>query len=249
MSSLRNLRFLVQRELGVYFVSPTAYIILTVMMLIFGLMFWNEMERCHNYAVPFYFSNLMGTMSFVIVVTSPLITMRLLAEEKNRGTIELLMTSPVREWEVVVAKYLASVAFLAFLLLPTLVHAGLAAKYGTMDWGTLAAQYLGLLLLGSSVFAIGLFISSVCQSQVTAGVITFSISFLLILSALLSDNIPTTEKWMRISKDVIAQLDPFKYFPDFMRGIVDVRPVVYYLSLVVLFNFLSVRALESRRWR
>lgn len=249
MSGLRNVWFLTRRELGVYFVSPMAYIIMTGLLLIFGWMFWGEMKRSSEASMPFYFSTLMANVSFIVVFITPIVTMRLLAEEKNRGTLEILMTSPVTELQVVLAKFLAAVLLLVFLLVPTLLHAAIAAKYGTLDAGSLFAQYVGVLLLGAGMFAIGLFVSSLCQSQVTAGVITFVLVFLLVLTTMLVDHIPTVQPWQRVAHDVVETLDPFRYLPDFLRGIVDVRPVTYFLSLVVLFNFLSVRALESRRWR
>lgn len=249
MSGLRNVWFLTRRELGVYFVSPMAYIILTGLLLIFGWMFWGEMKRSSEAMMPFYFSGLMANISFIVVFITPIVTMRLLAEEKNRGTMEILMTAPVTETQVVIAKFLAAVTLLVFLLVPTLLHAVMAAKYGTMDWGALFAQYFGVLLLGAGMFAIGLFVSSLCQSQVTSGVITFVLVFLLVLTSILVDHMPTIHGWQRVARDVVETLDPFRYLPDFLRGIIDVRPVTYFLSLVVLFNFLSIRALESRRWR
>ena len=246
---MRTTAALFRRELGVYFVSPMAYIILTCLMIIFGVLFWTATKHASDYAIPFVYSNLIGSFAGLMVFVVPLVTMRLVAEEKSRGTIETLMTAPVTEFQVVLAKYLASLAFLLFLLLPTLAHAILVSKYGTFDASEAVAGYLGLFLITASLFAVGLFISSVCTSQVTAGVVTFVVIFVLLLTALLAAVIPQDAWWGRALRSVVETLDPFRYLTDFMRGIVDTRPVVYFLSLVVFFLFLSVRALESRRWR
>jgi gliding motility-associated transport system permease protein len=246
---MRTIGALVRRELGVYFVSPMAYIILTGLMFIFGIQFWVQAKNASDYALPFVFSSQFGLWAGLMVLVAPLITMRLLAEEKNRGTIETLMTAPVTELQVVLAKYLATLGFLIFLLLPTLALAILVGKYGTFDASEAVAGYLGLFLVTASLFAIGLFVSSVCSSQVTAGVITFVVTFLLLLSAILAPIIPDHTALGKAARSVVETINPFKYFGDFTRGIIDTRPVVYFLSLVVFFLFMSVRALESRRWR
>ncbi|MBI4565315.1 MAG: ABC transporter permease subunit [Planctomycetes bacterium] len=246
---MRNLAALVRRELGVYFVSPMAYIILTGLILVFGLMFWTEMGAASDFAMPFSFDRLLATLAAILVFVAPLITMRLIAEEKNRGTIETLMTAPVTDGQVVVAKFAAALLFLMYLLLPTVAHAFLAAKYGTVDAPATATGYLGLILMCSAVFSIGLFISSLCSSQVTAGVVTFVVSFLLILSSLIADRVPADTWYGRPARAVLERIDPFKYLEDFLRGIIDTRPVIYLLSVTVFFIFLTVRVLESRRWR
>jgi ABC-2 type transport system permease protein len=246
---MRTIGALIRRELGVYFVSPMAYIILTCLMLIFGLQFWIQAKNASDYAMPFVFSSQFSLWAGLMVLVAPLITMRLLAEEKNRGTIETLMTAPVTEFQVVLAKYVATLGFLLFLLLPTLAFAILVSKYGTLDASEALAGYLGLFLVTASLFAIGLFVSSVCSSQVTAGVVTFVVTFLLLLAAILAPIIPDHTQLGKAAKSVVATLNPFQYFGDFTRGIIDTRPVVYFLSLIVFFLFMSVRALESRRWR
>lgn len=246
---MRTIGALIRRELGVYFVSPLAYIKLTALMLIFGLLFWSETKRASDFSLPFVFTNLLSSMAGLMVFIAPLVTMRLVAEEKSRGTIETLMTAPVTEFQVVLAKYLATLCFLLFLLLPTLAHAILVSKYGTFDASEAFAGYVGLFLITASLFAIGLFISSICSSQVTAGVITFVVTFLLLLTTMLAPMIPEQTWWGKPLRSVVQTLDPFRYLGDFTRGIIDTRPLVYFLSLIVFFLFMSVRALESRRWR
>lgn len=246
---MRTIVALTRRELGVYFVSPMAYVIVTCLMFIFGLFFTYQARVSAEANQPFVYAGLFEIMSIMVAVIAPLVTMRLLAEEKNRGTIETLMTAPVREAQVVLAKYLASLGFLLFLFLPTLAHAILVSKYGTLDVSETFAGYLGLFLLAASLFSIGLFISSICTSQVTAGVLTFAVTLLLVFTAIVAGFIPQQAWWGKAAVSVISTMNPFPYLLDFTRGIIDTRPIVYYLTLIVFFLFMAIRALESRRWR
>ena len=246
---MRTIAALTRRELGVYFVSPMAYVIVTCLMFLFGVFFTTQAQESALRNQPFVYAGLFEIMAVMVALIAPLVTMRLLAEEKNRGTIETLMTTPVRETQVVVAKYLASLGFLVFLFLPTLAHAILVSKYGMLDVSETFTGYLGLFLLGAALFSIGLFVSSICTSQVTAAVLTFALMFVLVFSAMAAGYIPQDAWWGKAAVSVISTLNPFPYLLDFTRGIIDSRPIVYYLTLVVFFLFLGVRALESRRWR
>jgi ABC-2 type transport system permease protein len=246
---MRTTWALFRRELGVYFVSPMAYIILTGIMLIFGFDFWSRTRMAAMMNAPFIFSQSLFSVAGLMIFVAPLVTMRLIAEEKSRGTFETLMTSPVTELQVVLAKYAATVAFLLFLLLPTIAHVILVSKYGAIDFSEVVAGYIGLILTTSALLAIGLFVSSVCSSQVTAGVISFVVIFLLLLSAVIAPVISQATDVGKAVSSVVAVLNPYQNMEDFLRGIIDTRPVVYLLSLVVFFLFLSVRAIESRRWR
>jgi len=240
---------LYRRELAVFFVSPMAYIILTCMMLLFGVFVWTGTKGAAMMNIPFSYSEVLYLIAYLMVVIAPLVTMRLVAEEKSRGTIETLMTAPVTELQVILAKYGATLTFMLFLLLPTAAHAILVSKYGTFDVTEALAGYLGVFLTSASLLAIGLFVSSICSSQVTAGVISFVVICLLLASAMIAQFISQYSELGKAARSVIEVLDPYGSMNDFKRGIIDTRPVVYLLSLIVFFLFLSVRALESRRWR
>ena len=240
---------LFRRELGVYFVSPMAYIILTCMMLIFGIFFWMGTRAAATMNAPFVFSEAFVSIAGIMVFVAPIITMRLIAEEKSRGTLETLMTAPVTELQVVLAKYAATLAFLLFLLLPTVAHAILISKYGSIDVPEAVAGYIGLYVTTAALFAIGVFVSSVCTSQVTAGVVTFVVTFILLLTQVIAPHIPTNSIIGSAARTVVELLNPYRNMPDFTRGIIDTRAIVYSITLIVFFLFLSVRALESRRWR
>lgn len=240
---------LFRRELGVYFVNPLAYVVLTCVMLIFGIDFWFRARAAAAYSQPFVYSQVLFSVAGLLVFVTPLLTMRLVAEEKSRGTFETLMTSPVTEIQVVLAKYAATLAFMAFLMLPTLAHVILVGKYGTIDVPEVISGYFGLFLTTASLMAIGLFVSSVCSNQVTAGVVTFVSISLLLFTAIIADQISPHTSLGLAARSVVEALNPYQNMEDFMRGIIDTRPVVYLLSLIVFFLFLSVRALETRRWR
>src|SRR5262245_20997028 len=188
---VRTFAALFRRELGVYFVSPLAYIVLTGLMLLVGIQFWVMADTARALSTPLVFSNVFAVVAGLMVIIAPIVTMRLIAEEKNRGTIETLMTTPVTEWQVVLAKYAATLGFLVFLLLPTVAHAILVSKFGSLDVSETLTGYIGVFLISASFLSIGLFVSSVCSSQVTAGVITFVVTFILILTTTFAPKFPT----------------------------------------------------------
>jgi ABC-2 type transport system permease protein len=240
---------LFRREMGVYFVSPLAYIILTCLMVLFGIFFSTGTKIAAQMNAPFVFSEMLVSIAGLMIFIAPIITMRLLAEEKSRGTFETLMTAPVTELQVVLAKYAATLGFLLFLLLPTVAHAILVSKYGSIDVSEAVAGYLGIFLTTASLLAIGVFVSSICSNQVTAGVITFVIVFILGLTAYFAPAFDQSTELGRTVRAVVEAMNPYRNMSDFTRGIIDTRPVVYLVSLIVFFLFLSVRALEVRRWK
>lgn len=236
---------LIRRELGVYFVSPLAYIILTALLFMAGVGFVGSVQACVENHAP---GDYQGTLLFIEVVvafTSALITMRLIAEEKSRGTLEILLTAPVTEAQVVLAKFAATLALLAFLLVPTLGFALILGRYGSVDFGQVMCGYLGVLLLGAALYSIGLFISSLCTSQVTAGIIMFTLVILLLIANLMAGSSPEQSFWRRLLDYVNLNVN----FGDFLKGIVDTGRLVYLLSLAGFFLFLTTRILETRRWR
>jgi ABC-2 type transport system permease protein len=242
---MRTLLALLRRELGVYFISPVAYILLTVILVISGWVFVGSVTASAAARAPGDYQPTLLLLYGLVVMTTPLITMRLIAEEKSRGTLEILLTAPVTEFQVVLGKFLSSLALLAFLMLPTLGFAVILAGYGSVDFGQVACGYLGVFLLGAAVFSIGLFISSMCTSQVTAGMITFALVILLVIANLIVMN-RTEASWWR---DLLEYVNLSVNFGDFAKGVLDTGRVVYLLSVVVFFLFLTGRVLETRRWR
>jgi ABC-2 type transport system permease protein len=236
---------LTRRELGAFFVSPVAYIILTVLLFITGLFFAGVVTGAAEKQLPLDYSGTLSVILWIVITTSALVTMRLIAEEKKQGTLEIVMTAPISETQFVLAKFTAAVLLLAYLILPTVAYVVIVSQYGTVDWGAVACGYAGVLLVGAAAYANGLFISSLCTNQITAGIITFAISFLLLVATVLSAILPPEAAWRR----VVEYIDLSASYSDFVRGVVDVRRLAYLASVTVFFLFLTTRVVESRRWR
>ena len=158
------------------------------------------------------------------------------------GTLELLLTAPVRDSEVIIGKFLGSLGILTVMLALTLYYPILLIWFGDPDMGPIATGYLGLFLLGCTSLAVGLFASSLTSNQIVAAVVAGGILFVLWFAGMAAGLLPEA------IGEVIGYLSLYYYFPDFMRGIIDTRAVIYYLSITVLFLFLAVRSLENSRW-
>src|SRR6202047_4502164 len=173
----------------------------------------------------------------------PMITMRLFAEEKRTGTIELLVTSPVRDLEIVLGKWLAAVALYSCLLLFTAVNFAFLFRYGNPDWKPLAVGYLGLLLQAGALLAIGTFISTLTKNQIIAGAATFGVCLLLWVLEWVAGY--ETATWAR----VLSYMSVITHFDSFGRGVLDIKDAVFYLTVIILGLFFTARSLESLRWR
>lgn len=242
---MRSLAALVRRELGVYFVSPIAYIILTALLFLAGLGFVGSVRTAVASRSPGDYQGTLLFIEIVVVLTSATVTMRLIAEEKSRGTIEMLLTAPVSEMQVVLAKFAAALGLLVFLLLPTFGFALILGQYGSVDYGQVLCGYLGVLLLGAALYSLGLFISSLFSSQMAAGIVTFMAVLLLLIANIVSINMPESSGVRQVLDYVNLSIN----FGDFMKGVVDSSRLVYLLSIPAFFLFLTARVLETRRWR
>lgn len=236
---------LVGREIQAYFNSAVAYVTLTAFLFIAGLAFYLNMSSYAVQGVPATYYDTMHVLAFIAVLAGPLVTMRLIAEEKNRGTIETLLTAPVRDAEVVLAKFAAAVLFFAFLLVPTLVLVALLARFGAADPGAIAMAYLGMLLMGMALFSIGLFVSALSRSQMVAGFVTLVVVLVLTFLQLATYVVRNRDAlWVQIARQInlVENIQPF------LRGIFDSRPFLFFLSVVVFFLFGTVSVLGARRW-
>lgn len=243
---MRNFLALARRELGVYFVSPTAYVILTAMLALSGYVFHASMEQAAGNRLPVDFSMTLSSISFVVMVSAALVTMRLIAEEKSRGTLEIALTAPVTEAQFVLGKWAATLVLLLWQLVVTGGYVLIISRYGKIDLGAIVCGYLGVLMVGAAVYAIGLFISSLCVSQVTAGMITFVVSLLLLAVQIAYESPKLQGTWYLPLLRAFALTE---HISDFMRGVVDTGRLVTLASISGLFLFLTVRVVESRRWR
>jgi ABC-2 type transport system permease protein len=181
--------------------------------------------------------------SIVMVFVVPLITMRTYAEEKRLGTVELLMTSPITDFEILIGKFLGAMSLYAAMLGVTVVHIGLLFAYGNPEWKPVLTGYLGLLLLGGCIVSIGLFFSSLTKNQIVAGMMTVIVLLLLWLLDWMGSFLgPTGEQ-------VVGFVSLAGHLEDFLRGVVDTQHVIYYLSVITFGLFLTAKAVDAERWR
>jgi ABC-2 type transport system permease protein len=237
---MRAVQAVAWKEIQIYFSSPTAYIIGTIFLALAGFFFVRDLgEPFPEASLSTFFQG----ATIVLVLLAPVLTMRLMAEEQKLGTIELLLTSPVRDWEVVIGKYLASMVFLLGTLVLTLYYTVLLVIYADPDPGPIYAGYLGLVLYGAAALAIGLLTSTLTSNQIVAAAVAMGILLVLYFAEAASGSLGTT------ASNIIGQVGIKSHFDDFERGIIDTRHVVYFICFIAFFLFLTIRALEIRRWR
>lgn len=238
----------IRREFTAFFYSPIAYVVLVAAMLVNGIVFGmivdflSDPQSGHGAAMQIMFSN--EFYWFLTLVICPLITMRLLSEERQSGTIETLLTAPIGTFGVVAAKYLAAVCFWAVLWLPTAAYPLLLWKFAPIETGPVLSGYLGTLGVGMMLLAIGLFFSAVTKNQIISALLAFGANmavFLLGLSASMAA--------IKTSDSPLGYINLFDHMMDFSRGIVDTRHLVYYGSVSLFMLFCTVQVLEMRRWR
>lgn len=237
---MRNVWLIAWKEVRTYFGTPMAYIIGSFFVALTGYFFVSSISVPFPEASPRGF---LGPSAFVLVLWGPLITMRLFAEEQKLGTLELLLTAPVRDWEVVLGKYVASLVMLAGTLSLTLYYVLLLFWFGDPDPGPLFSGYLGLLLYGAAALAVGLFASSLTANQIVSAVMAVAFLFFLTLGQQASTIVGG------LPSRILEGLSLTTHYEPFTRGIVDTTGVLYFLSLTALFLYLTTLNLESRRWR
>jgi len=234
---MRAATHIFRKEFGTYFVSPIAYIVIAIFLLVTGWFFFATFFLLDQASLRNFFSLLPVIFSFVI----PAITMRLLSEELNLGSYETLLTLPVSHRDVVMGKFLAAVGFIAAMLVPTLVYAVTVTLLGELDWGPVIGGYLGAILLGASYAAVGLFASSLTRNQIIAFIIGMAICFTLTLLDRMLFFLP------RSMLGVLAYLGSDVHFQNIARGIVDTRDVIYFLSVGFIGLYAAHLALEEKQ--
>jgi len=234
---------LTRRELSAYFVSPIAYVALVLFLLLSGTLFGSPWFGSFRPSQPAQLQSVFFMVSFILLLVVPALTMRTLAEERGSGTIESLLTAPVTDVEVVVAKFLGCWIFYLAILAPTLLYVVALAYFGSPDYGSIMAGYLGLVLLGAMYIAVGILASSLTRMQVIAFVVAFFPLLFLHLLGLFAGSLPSP--W----RSIMRVASTLAHYEDFNRGIVAATHVVYFLAITVYTLFLTVKVLESRRWR
>jgi ABC-2 type transport system permease protein len=259
---MKNVLAILQKEMRTYFNSPIAYAVLVVFLLISGYFFYGILSsfvefsmraafqaQYYRMSVPKMNVNEMAirplfqNLSVIFIFLLPMITMRLFAEEKRSGTIELLYTSPITRTETILGKYLAALALFVIMILLTMVHQAFFVIYGNPELGPVLAAYLGIFLMGASFLSLGLLISSLTENQIIAAVVGFGLFLLLwAIGWLASFAGPGLGK-------ILSYLSIFEHFDDFAKGVIDTRDVIFYLSFTFFGLYLTYRSLESVRWR
>ena len=244
---------LTRRELAAYFLSITGYVIIAAALFLLGFSFVVLLVNLQQEPTPMPLTELFYITPFfwfILLLSTPVITMRLFALEKFSGTFETLMTAPVTDLQVVLAKFTAGLVFYSVMWLPLLACLLVVRHYASdpaaLDGGAVGGTFLGIFLLGCLFISLGCCASALTKSQVTAAMISLMFGCSLFLIGVLADHIPLRATWQT---EVLAALSFFEQMHDFARGVVDTRSVVLYLSLTLFFLFLTLRVVESRRWK
>ena len=244
---------LTRRELAAFFCSITGYVIIAAVALLIGLSFVVLMTNLGSEPSPMPVTEMFYRTYFfwlIVLVATPALTMRLFALEKYSGTFETLMTTPVGDLQVVAAKFASALVFYTVMWLAMLPCLFIVRHFtnqpGTLDAGTIGGMYLGVLLVGGLFLSVGCFASSLTRSQMASAMISFVIGVTLFSLGFLAQAISLTAHWQ---SQVLSYFNLFEQMHDFARGVVDTRAVVFYVSLTFFFLFLTLRVVESRRWK
>ena len=247
---MRKVLAILRRELIAYFSSPLAYIVMTAFLLLQGYIFYlivsylNRPQTMAMTPLRLFFGGTIFFWLFLLFVV-PVITMRLIAEERRSGTIETLLTAPVTEGQVITGKFLSALAFYVILWLPTVVYVIILRQHSSVDLGPVAAGYLGVLLLGFLFIGVGTFTSTLTNNQLIAAILAFAAMVALFSVGLVQQLLVSSSAL----KSALEYMNLWTQMDDFAKGIVDSRHVVYTLSVGIFFLFLATKSLEVKKGR
>ena len=228
-----------KREVQSYFFSPLGYVIIGFFLLVSGFFFTAN----NIFAMNSSFNAVLGNTSFIFLMLVPILTMRLLSEEKKTKTDQMLITSPLSLTAIVLGKYLAAVSVFLTTLVISFVYPIILLTLGQPSVGEIVAGYIGFFLMGCTFIAVGLFISALTENQITAATSTFGVLLLLWVIDWVVPNINSP-----VVVSIIEWVSVLKRFSSFMMGVLSPSPIIYYLSFSALFVFLTIRVIEKRRW-
>jgi ABC-2 type transport system permease protein len=258
---MRNIYLIFKKELKSYFSSPIAYVVITIFLVITGYFFYNILatyslvsfraETNPMMARQYNLLNinesvvrpLFGNISIIMLLMMPMLTMRLLAEEKKSGTMELLLTYPVKDTEVLMGKFLACLTVFVVMLLSSLTYPVLLIAFGEPELGPIITGYLGLFLLGAAFISLGIFTSSITENQIISASVAFGI---LLLFWLISYSTLFVSPGLGRFISYIAITE---HLESLAKGVIDTEDIIYYLSFILIFLFLTLRSIESKRWK
>jgi ABC-2 type transport system permease protein len=255
---MNNILAIAHKELKAYFASPIAYIVIGFSAILFGWFFVNLLYYFDRISLQagmgmggppsvnvneMLIGPLFMNVSVILLFTLPLVTMRIYSEEKRSGTIELLLTAPLTDFQIVMGKFLGALVLYAAMLAVTVVHLGFLFLFGEPEWRPVLTGYLGLLLMGGCFLSLGLFVSSLTKNQIVAGMITFAVFLMFwVINWISSFTGPTMQA-------VLNYVSITEHLNDFTRGVLDTKHLVYYVSFIAFSLFLTVRSVDSERWR
>ena len=255
---MNNILALAHKELKSYFSTPIAYVVIGFFALLWGWFFYVMLIIFNQQSLQLaglegqggtaninqqLIRPLFLNASVILLFVLPLITMRTYSEEKRSGTIELLLTSPLTDFQIIMGKFLGAMGLYAAMLALTMVHMTLLFSYGNPEWRPVVTGYIGLLLMGGGFISVGLLISSLTKNQIVSGMVTFAVFLLLwVINWPASFSGPTMQS-------VLNYLSITDHFDDFTKGIVDTKHLIYYFSVISLGLFLTARSVDTERWK
>jgi len=253
-----NVIAIAQKELKAYFSSPIAYIAIGFFAFLYGYFYVTILSYFVRQSLQMnqfqggpqalninqmLIRQLLQNVTILILFIMPMVTMRTYSEEKRSGTIELLLTSPLTDFQIILGKFLGALALWATMLAVSLIHIGLLFVYGNPEWKPIVTAYLGLLLLGGCFISVGLFISSLTKNQIVAGMVTFGVFlFLWVITWIGGFSGPTIDS-------LTQYLSIIDHYDDFGKGVIDTTHLIYYVSFITFGLFLTAKSVDSERWR
>lgn len=255
---MANILAVFKKEVRSYFVSPIAYVVLTIFALLAGWFFWiisqsyqfasmqslmNPMAAQGLNPADWVFRPLFRNLAVIMLLMMPALTMRLFSEEKKQGTAELLFSYPIRDLELLLGKFLAALALFLCMLAITTAYPLLLRAFVPVEWGPTLAGYLGLVLLGLAFLSLGTLISSLTENQIVAAIAAFGAALILWVLGWPADQAGPTLRTVLNHLSIVAHQESFS------RGVIETKDVVFYLNFTLLCLFLTLRSLESKRWR
>ena len=255
---MNNILAITHKELKSYFASPIAYVVIGLYALVYGYYFYAAVRFFERQSIQMaglgagtpavnineqLIRPVFQYSMVVFLIVLPMITMRTYSEEKRSGTMELLLTSPVTDFQIIMGKFLGAMGLYASMLAVTLIHMVLLFWVSQPEWMPILTSYLGMLLMGGCFMAVGLLISSLTKNQIVAGVLTFGVFLMLwVINWLASFTGPTMQQ-------VVNYLSITDHLEDFTRGVIDTKHLVYYVSFITFGLFLTARSVDTERWR
>lgn len=233
-----------RREMGAFFTSGVAYVFLAVFWLVSGIFFYNGVVASGTTDT----SSMFSSMFYIVLFLIPVLTMKLLSEEKKNRTDQGLLTAPVGLWEIVLGKYFAALTLYIIAESVVFIYAFILNYLGDVVWTPLLGNYVAMIFLGAAFIAVGLFISSLTENQMASAVVSLVVLFVIYLSEMLVASFENGGRFKKAIYFVVSKLAFYSRYVEFTRGVFSLPSIVFFISAAFLFNFFTVKVLEKRRW-